>query len=156
MKFDNFVKYAAGHGSILVAENSDEQLFYEGIGMLIPQYSAVCGTLGKMPEYIDKLIYEFTDFDSAELTDAYLPEPYSKPSEIRRVFSSDNLDIDISNKAFGLIEKADLTYINSYEDEGEDEKRYVVLLVSDTPIYDVDTDTPEFGMIRINRMPENK
>lgn len=144
MKFDSFTKYAGGYGSILTAKSGDKWLFFEGIGMKIPMYCTVCGTPGKMSESIEKLLYEFADFDSAKLTDAYLPEPYSKPSEVKRVFSGGGLNIDITNKAFGFIEKKDHTYINEYEnDDGE---RYTVLLVSDML---ADGDAVDFKMVYV-------
>lgn len=144
MKFDSFTKYAGGYGSILTAKNGDRWLFFEGIGMKIPKYCSVCGTPGKMSESVEKLIYEFDDFDRANLTDAYLPEPYSKPSEVKRVFSGGSLNIDITNKAFGFIEKKDFTYINVYEND--DEEKYTVLLVSGGL---ADGDDAEFEMVYV-------
>lgn len=132
MKFDSFVKYAGSDGTILEAENGDKWLCYDSIAMKIPEGRSVCGKSYSMPIYIEQLIYIYEDYDAAELTDAFVPTPHSKPSELMRKFSGGDLEIDITNKAFGFIEKKDFTYINEVEilEDNGDTKRYKALLVS--------------------------
>lgn len=129
MKFDNFVKYAGSNGTIFEAENGDKWLFYDKVGMKIPEGRNVCGKSWKMPAYMDDLIYKYDDYEAAELTSAYVPHAYSKPSELIRAFTGGDLSINLYNKAFGFIEKNDLTYINAV-DHDEDDKRFTALLVS--------------------------
>ena len=129
MKFDNFVKYAGSNGIIFEANNDDKWLFYDKVAMKIPEGRNVCGRVLHMPVYMEDLIYKYDDYDYAELTAAFVPTAYSKPSELMRTFTSDDLSIDIYNKAFGFIEKKDCTCINAVEYE-EDDKKYVALLVS--------------------------
>ena len=129
MKFDNFVKYAGGDGTIFKGANGKQWLFYNHIGMKIPEGRSVCGTAHPMPGYMSDLIYKYDDYDAAELTAAHVPNAYSKPSELLRTFTGGDLSIDLYNKAFGFIEKNDYTYINAVEYEG-DNKRFTALLVS--------------------------
>lgn len=128
MKFDNFVKYAGSNGTIFEVDNGDKWLYYDHVGMKIPQGRNVCGSKPLiMPEYMKDLIYKYDDYEDAELTAAYVPDKYSKPSELMRTFSDGELSIDLYNKAFGFIEKNDRTFINSvYE---ADDRRYTALLV---------------------------
>ena len=139
MKFDNFCKFAGSDGVILVAPNNEKWLFYHNVGMLIPENKNVCGSVANMPDYFTELLYE-AGYEACELTSAYVPSPDSKPSELMRIFSGWHNTIDISNKAFGFIEKKDRTYIATYEDE---ETIYTALLVTD----DYDEDDLEFKMI---------
>lgn len=141
MKFDNFCKFAGSDGVILVAPNNEKWLFYHNVGMLIPENKNVCGSVANMPDYLTELIYE-ADYEACELTSAYVPSPDSKPSELMRIFAGMHNTIDISNKAFGFIEKKDNTYVATYEDE---ETNYTALLVTD----DYDEDDLEFKMIYI-------
>lgn len=127
MKFDNFVKYAGGNGLILESDNGDKWLFYDKVGMKIPEGRSICGRVATMPDYMRDLIYKYDDYDAAELTKAYVPNAYSKPSELMRRFTGGELYVDLYNKAFGFIEKADLTYINEIDKE---ESIYTALLVS--------------------------
>lgn len=129
MKFDNFVKYAGSNGTIFEANNGDKWLFYDKVGMKIPEGRNVCGKSFKMPVYMEDLIYKYDDYDEAELTAAHVPNAYSKPSELLRTFTGGDLSIDLYNKAFGFIEKEDLTYINQGE-YPEDDMVYTVLLIS--------------------------
>lgn len=129
MKFDSFVKYAGSDGTILEADNGDKWLVYAKVGMKIPEGRSVCGKSYKMPDYMEDLIYKYDDYDAAELTAAFVPEAYSKPSELMRKFSGGDLEIDLYNKAFGFIEKNDYTFINAMDCE-EDNKRFTALLVS--------------------------
>lgn len=143
MKFDNFVKYAGSNGTIFEATNGDKWLFYNQVGMKIPEGRNVCGKAFKMPVYMEDLIYKYDDYDKAELTAAYVPNAYSKPSELLRTFTGGDLSIDLYNKAFGFIEKKDLTYINAVDCE-EDNKRFTALLVSNDY-----GDDKEFKMIYV-------
>lgn len=129
MKFDNFVKYAGSNGTIFEADNGDKWLYYDKVGMKIPEGRNVCGKSFEMPVYMDDLIYKYDDYYAAELTAAFVPNAYSKPSELMRKFTGGDLGIDIYNKAFGFIEKNDYTYINAV-DYDEDDKRFIALLVS--------------------------
>lgn len=143
MKFDNFVKYAGGNGLILEAENGDKWLFYDKVGMKISEGRSICGRVATMPDYMRDLIYKYNDYDAAELTKAYVPNAYSKPSELMRRFTGGDLYVDLYNKAFGFIEKADLTYINEIDKE---ESIYTALLVSSDY-----GDDKEFTMIYIDK-----
>lgn len=129
MKFDNFVKYAGSNGTIFEAPNGDKWLFYDKVGMKIPEGRNVCGKVLKMPGYMEDLIYKYDDYETAELTAAYVPNAYSKPSELMRTFTGSDMSIDVYNKAFGFIEKNDYTYINvvGYD---EDDIGYTALLIS--------------------------
>ena len=127
MKFDNFVKYAGSNGTILEAANGDKWLLYNKVGMKIPEGRNVCGKSFKMPVYMEDLIYKYDDYDAAGLTAAFVPEAYSKPSELMRRFTGGDLSIDLYNKAFGFIEKKDCTYINQID---TDDELFTVLLVS--------------------------
>lgn len=129
MKFDNFVKYAGSYGTIFEAANGDKWLNYNHVAMKIPEGQNVCGKVLKMPVYMEELIYKYDDYGAAELTAAYVPTAYSKPSELMRTFTGGDLWIDLYNKAFGFIEKSDHTYINAVEYEGDD-KRFIALLVT--------------------------
>lgn len=134
MKFDKFVKYAGGNGLIEEAHNGDKWLFYNGIGMKIPEGKNAYGNETMMPGGIDDLIYEYDDYDVCELKTAFVPNADSKPSELLRRFASkpkngsEPLMIDIPNKVFGFIEKSDRTFINEC---GIGEDDYTVLLVTD-------------------------
>lgn len=141
MKFDNFCKFAGSDGVILVAPNGKKWLCYGKTGMLIPENKNVCGNVANMPDYLTELIYE-AEYEACELTSAFVPNPDSKPSELMRMFTGMHNTIDISNKAFGFIEKKDSTYIATYEDE---ETSYTALLVTD----DYNEDDLEFKMIYI-------
>lgn len=127
MKFDNFVKYAGSDGTILKADNGDTWLMFGKVGMKIPEGRAVCGKSFMMPQYMEDLIYKYDDYDSAELTAAFVPQAYSKPSELMRKFTGGELYIDVPNKIFGFIEKNDQTYVNYLETE---DKNITVLLVT--------------------------
>lgn len=129
MKFDNFVKYAGSNGTIFEADNGDKWLFYDKVAMKIPEGRNVCGKSFEMPVYMDDLIYKYDDYYAAELTAAFVPNAYSKPSELMRKFTGGDLSIDIYNKAFGFIEKSDYTYIN-YGEYPQDNKTFTALLVS--------------------------
>ena len=148
MKFDNFLKYAAGDGAILEAENGDKWLFYANVGMKIPNGKNVCGNVSVMPEAINDLI-EYDDYVPCELKSAYVPNADSKPSELIRRFErcgadeDNNLFIDVPNKIFGFIERKDETFINEIV---TDEYRYVALLVTDDY-----GDDREFKMIYIEK-----
>lgn len=144
MKFDNFVKYAGSDGILFEATNGDKWLFYDKVGMKIPEGRSVCGKVSSLPYYMEKLIYTYDDYDEARLTAAYVPEPYSKPSELMRTFSGGDLSINLYNKAFGFIEKKDSTYINAIDIE--EEAIYTALLVSNGF-----GDEMEFGMIYIDK-----
>lgn len=141
MKFDSFVKYAGGNGLIETAPDKSKWLFFDGIGMKVPEYKNVCGKEYTMPDYIDKLINE-AEFREAELIDAHVPHADSKPSELLRTFGGRGLSIDITNKAFGFIEKKDRTLMAEYEGL-DDDSSYIALLVTD----DYDEDDPEIKMI---------
>lgn len=132
MKFDSFVKYAGSDGIILQAANGDKWLFYDKVGMKIPENRSVCGKSLDIPLYMEQLIYTYEDYDAAELTAAFVPEAYSKPSELMRTFTGGELSIDLYNKAFGFIEKNDFTYINEVDDTDDNGNvtRYIALLVS--------------------------
>ncbi len=150
MKFDSFLKYAGGDGVILTAECGEKWLFFDKIGMRIPEGKGVLGTVAKMPEYLEDLIYD-REVVACELTQAYVPRCDSKPSELKRVFTgAHGLSIDISNKAFGFIEKKDDTYITDVGvvDEHDDSTRYVALLITDD--YG-DVEDLEFKMIVIHK-----
>ena len=145
MKFDSFVKYAGGDGHIVTAPDQSKWLFFAGIGMKVPEYKNVCGGEINMPDYIDQLINE-AEFKEAELTGAHVPHADSKPSELLRTFESNHGYIDISNKAFGFIEKKDRTLIAQYEGL-DDDSTYTALLVTD----DYDEDEPEIKMIVVKK-----
>lgn len=148
MKFDNFLKYAAGDGAILEAENGDKWLFYANVGMKIPNGKNVCGSVSVMPDAINDLI-EYDDYVACELKSAYVPYADSKPSSLIRRFEgcgSDedgNLFIDVPNKIFGFIERKDETFINEIV---TDDNRHVALLVTDDY-----GDDREFKMIYIEK-----
>lgn len=129
MKFDNFVKYAGCNGTIFEAVNGDKWLYYDKVGMKIPEGRNVCGKSFKMPVYMEDLIYKYDDYEACELTAAFVPTATSKPSELMRTFSGFGFSIDLYNKAFGFIEKNDYTYINQV-DYPEDDKLFTALLVS--------------------------
>ena len=66
MKFDNFVKYAGSNGTIMEADNGDKWLFYNSIGMKIPEGKNVCGNEIVMPSFIYDLIYTYDDYDACD------------------------------------------------------------------------------------------
>lgn len=148
MKFDSFVKYAGGDGAILTAPDDSKWLFFDSVGMKIPEYKNVCGKESNMPDYVCELINE-TAFEPCGLTGAHVPYADSKPSELVRTFGDGGLSIDISNKAFGFIEKKDRTFISEYEGL-DDDSTYKALLVTD----DYDEDEPEIKMIIIKKVEE--
>lgn len=151
MKFDSFLKYAGGDGVIFTAECGEKWLFFDKIGMRIPEGKGVLGTVAKMPEYLEDLIYD-REVVACELSYAYVPRGDSKPSEIKRVFTGTHgLSIDISNKAFGFIEKKDNTYITDVCIVGEHDNTTttcIALLVTDD--YG-DVEDLEFKMIVIHK-----
>lgn len=148
MKFDNFVKYAGSDGVILTASDNSKWLGFGSVLMKVPEGKNVCGKVANMPEYMEDLIFN-NSYSACELTDAFVPRCDSKPSELRRVFSGSGRDINISNKAFGFIEKKDRTYVSSqvvYEEEVT--TTYTALLITDD--YGEDDDL-EFKMVVIER-----
>ena len=146
MKFDNFVKYAGSNGTIFEASNGDKWLFFNSIGMKVPDGRNVCGNLTAMPDWIEELITS-DDYDATTLYQAFVPSADSKASELMRryqsisYFGEQKLLIDISNKAYGFIEKKDDVYCNSIE---HDDVFYDALLITDDY-----GDEKEFKMICI-------
>lgn len=131
MKFNAFMKYAGSDGTIIEASNGDKWLYFNNTAMKIPEGKNVCGNIAKMPDFVDEMIYH-EDYEYCELTNAYVPNATSKPSELMRTFSTvyahEMESIDVPNKIYGFIEAKNETYISGYSDDDCD---YTALLVTD-------------------------
>lgn len=151
MKFDSFIKYAGSNGTILTASTGHKWLVYGCIAMMIPEGKNVCGRELAMPTYMEDLLYDY-GCEACYLLDAYVPKADSKPSELMRVFANSDCSnkIDISNKAFGFIERNDRTFISEHraEDEEGNVTKYTALLVTDE--YG-DVDEIDFKMIIVEK-----
>lgn len=119
MKFDKLVKMAGTMGSIVEYKGRNYFMF-DGMIARIPDgiSGLVCTAGGVMPEVYARVV-EDGEAELAVLTDAFLPFANDKPSELRRVFSTQlGSKVDISNKMFGLLEKHDELSIVSAEIDG--------------------------------------
>lgn len=131
MKFEKFLKSVGTHGQIFTRDNGDRWLICGGIGMKIPV--GVENLLGsgevseKAKALIEGLIYADTD-DKVTLARATVKKD-GKANDIVRIFE-DGLDIEvgISNAAFGLLEKSD---VNLAEVEVEDDGTKFLLILDD-------------------------
>lgn len=119
MKFDKLIKMAGTMGNI-VEYKGRKYFMFNGMVARIPEgiSGLVCAAGGEMPETYARVM-ETGEAELAELTDAFLPFANDKPSELRRVFSTQlGSKVDISNKMFGLLEKHDELSIVSAEVDG--------------------------------------
>lgn len=114
MKFEKFLKMAAGHGVIVEDNDGIKYLLFDGAMLRIPEGTNVIAplTMGERP-FMTNVLEAFADNDisNAELTGAKLPTPDASASKVIRIFT-DNAggEFGITNKHFALIEKSDVVY----------------------------------------------
>jgi hypothetical protein len=124
MKFEKFLKMAAGHGVIVEDNDEIKYLLFDGAMLRIPDGTNIIAplTMNERP-FMTNVLEAFADNEirPAELTGAKLPTPDASASKVIRVFTDDEKgEIGITNKGFALIEKSDLThtvYDKDYNDE---------------------------------------
>lgn len=128
MKFEKFAKYAGCNGRIITMEDGEKWLFYDNIGMKIPDERQVCAVSNIKVEFLEQVLK--SEKEVARLTNAVLPNPNDKASELLRVYTSNTeKSIKISNKAFSFIDDdTDMTFITSII---TDKAEYKALLVTD-------------------------
>ena len=129
MKIERFIKNAVPYGFMLKANN--ERWFSDGqMTIKLPEHYGELGNMHNDNKGL-KAILNNSDFgeNPATLKRAYLPYPDSKASDIMRVFSDGEDEVAITNKQFGMIEKADMCVIATVYDEENEENTYNVLLI---------------------------
>lgn len=115
MKFEKFVKKAMPYGKTIEVEGT-KYLAFENMAAKLPEW---CGDMGVKSK--DATIFEdivslgIYGENEAELKRAYLPEADSKAKDIIRVFDDGERAVEISNDAFALIERSDMTVIADYD-----------------------------------------
>lgn len=110
MKFEKFLKMAAGHGVIVEDNDGIKYLLFDGAMLRIPDGTNVIAplTMSERP-FMTNVLEAFADdnISKAELTGAMLPTPDASASTVIRIFTdSEGGAIEITNKHFALIEKA--------------------------------------------------
>lgn len=131
MKFEKFLKMAAGRGILIDRGDGLNWLLFDGVIMKIPDDMNVIAPLtmgGK--SFIDHVFDEYNDenISTAELTGAVLPTPDASASKIVRIFTdADGGEIGIQNKYFGLIERGD-DIVTVYDDDYNDKPAALLIL----------------------------
>lgn len=132
MKFEKFLKMAAGHGVIVEDNDGIKYLLFDGAMLRIPDGTNVIAplTMGERP-FMTNVLEAIADNEitEADLTGAKLPTPDASASKVIRVFTDDDGgEIEITNKGFALIEKSDAVYTAYDEDYDDNEPVALVIL----------------------------
>lgn len=132
MKFEKFLKMAAGHGVIVEDNDGIKYLLFDGAMLRIPDGTNIIAplTMNERP-FMTNILEAFADNEiiPAELTGAKLPTPDASASKVIRIFTDDEAgEIEITNKGFALIEKSDAVYTAYDEDYDDNEPVALVIL----------------------------
>lgn len=133
MKFEKFLKMAAGHGFIVEDNDGIKYLLFDGVMLRIPDGTNVIAplTMGER-SFMTNVLEAFADnvIRSAELTGAYLPTPDASASKVIRIFN-DNAggEFGITNRRFALIEKDDAVY-TAYDEDYNDESPVALVILT--------------------------
>lgn len=132
MKFEKFLKMAAGHGVIVEDNDGIKYLLFDGAMLRIPDGTNVIAplTMGER-SFMTNVLEAFADdnISKAELTGAILPSPDASASKVIRIFTDvEGGAIEITNKHFALIEKSDAVY-TVYDEDYNDNGHPVALVI---------------------------
>ena len=130
MKTEQFIKFAAGNGTIF-SYRDKHYLFFDKVLTLLPSYSMVTSTsISPMPEWLSEVL-NTDEATECQLTDGFLPRADSKGSEIIRVFGND--DVYLTQKQYSFIEKKDRAfYCEGYKkDKDGNTQHFDALLLTD-------------------------
>ncbi len=118
MKFEKFLKSVGTHG-LIVEYNGETWLLCGGVGMPIPTGVNALGATVSAEPLFKAIVNSEPEDDYVNLVRAVILEPDGKANDIIRVFETDLGDrVGISNKDYGLVEKADrLTYLEVETDD---------------------------------------
>ena len=133
MKFEKFLKMAAGHGVIVEDDDGIKYLLFDDAMLRIPEGTNVIApmTMGERP-FITNVLEAFADNDisNAELTGAKLPTPDASASKVIRIFTDvEGGEFGITNKDFALIEKGDVVY-TAYDKEYNDDQPVALVIIT--------------------------
>lgn len=150
MKFEKFVKKAVPYCSTVI---------YKGINWCkfgsmyarIPGYIGQIGSVDKYDEILPAVLDAERYEEKAELIRAYLLDADGKAKDIIREFSDGDLNFDISNDQFALIERYDELHIIEVE---TDTLSGMAMMVG-KPVSDPDNYEPDLIFTRIEK-EENK
>ena len=136
MKFEKFLKGCGTHGQIVTRSNGDKWLVCGGVGMKVPTGVVNLLGSGEAPEKVKTLVEGLikADTDDKVFLKRAVIEKDGKASDIVRVFGDIlNIEIGISNGAFGLLEKTDtnLAEVEIEEDSIFYETKYLLILEGD-------------------------
>jgi hypothetical protein len=133
MKFEKFLKMAAGHGAIVEDNDGIKYLLFDGAMLKIPEGTNIIAplTMSERP-FMTNVFEAYADNEImlAELTGAKLPTPDASASKVIRVFTDEEKgEFGITNKGFALIEKGDLTY-TAYDKDYNDERPVALVILT--------------------------
>lgn len=133
MKFEKFLKMAAGHGVIVEDNDEIKYLLFDGAMLRIPDGTNVIAplTMGERP-FMTNVLEAIADDEitEADLTGAKLPTPDASASKVIRIFTDvEGGEFGITNKGFALIEKSDAVY-TAYDRDYNDENPVALVILT--------------------------
>ena len=157
MKFEQFIKNAVPYGCTIDMGEQGKWLKSGCVYMKIPESIGTIGNVLRSDEILEFALNNLDMAEEASLTDAYLPEADSKAAQIIRVFSSafdEKVNVKMSNKTFGMIEKKDMCLIDSSEGEFEDGIKKISALFVGKEVFDLDKFEAQGIIVNIDKLED--
>ena len=156
MKFEQFAKNTIPYGCTIDMGKKGKWLRYGNVYMKIPEYVGSIGNVVSHDGILELVLNVMEVTETADLIDAYLPEPDSKASEIVRVFENlkETMRVEMSNKTFGIIEKKDMCFIDSTIAAFDKKDKRVTALLVGKPVHDIDKFEIDGIILNIKDMEE--